>query len=83
MASASRLDLWLHAGFDVVVNGSRAASAAGAGALSIGAAARLFTGFAGDPPPAPAKTVAVKTPVKLTPDWRALPAILHRIAIAQ
>lgn len=27
------------------------------------------------------KTVAVKTPVKLTPAWRAPPAILHRIAI--
>ncbi len=40
------IDLWLHAGFD---------AAAGAGALSIGAAARLFTGFAGDPPPAPGK----------------------------
>ena len=47
------IDLWLHAGFDVVVNGSRAA--AGAGALSIGAAARLFTGFARDPAPAPGK----------------------------
>lgn len=54
------IDLWLHAGFDVVVNGSRAhlpprAFAAGAGALSIGAAARLFTGFARDPAPAPGK----------------------------
>lgn len=45
------IDLWLHAGFDVVVN----PSAAGAGALSIGAAARLFTGFARDPAPAPGK----------------------------
>ena len=55
------IDLWLHAGFDVVVNGSRAhlpeapPPAAGAGALSIGAAAHLFTGFAGDPAPAPGK----------------------------
>ena len=48
------IDLWLHAGFDVVVNGSRP-PAAGAGALSIGAAAHLFTGFAGDPAPAPGK----------------------------
>lgn len=31
------------------------AFAAGTGALSIGAAARLFTGFAGDPAPAPGK----------------------------
>ncbi len=50
------IDLWLHAGFDVLVNGSRAhLPHAGAGALSIGAAARLFTGFAGDPPPAHGK----------------------------
>lgn len=49
------IDLWLHAGFDVLVNGLTRPSAAGAGALSIGAAARLFTGFAGDPPPAPGK----------------------------
>ncbi len=53
------IDLWLHAGFDVVVNGSRPyltrPPAAGAGALSIGAAAHLFTGFAGDPAPAPGK----------------------------
>ena len=46
------IDLWLHAGFDVVVTRP---SAAGAGALSIGAAARLFTGFARDPAPAPGK----------------------------
>ena len=55
------IDLWLHAGFDVVVNGSRAhlpqvcSPAAGAGALSIGAAAHLLTGFARDPAPAPGK----------------------------
>lgn len=49
------IDLWLHAGFDVVVNGSRAHLPPGAGALSIGAAARLFTGFARDPAPAPGK----------------------------
>lgn len=49
------IDLWLHAGFDVVVNGLTRAFAAGTGALSIGAAARLFTGFAGDPAPAPGK----------------------------
>ena len=50
------IDLWLHAGFDVVVNGSLAPPpAAGAGTLSIGTAAHLFTGFAGDPAPAPGK----------------------------
>ena len=54
------IDLWLHAGFDVLVNGSRAHLPQ--------ARARY-------------KTVVVKTPVKLTPGWRALPAILHRIAI--
>ena len=34
---------------------AHAPSAAGAGALSIGAAAHLLTGFAGDPTPAPRK----------------------------
>ena len=59
------IDLWLHAGFDVLVNGSRP----------------FAYRFRRRSCASAWKPVAVKTPVKLTPGWRAPPAILPRIAI--
>lgn len=74
------IDLWLHAGFDVVVNGSRAHLPQARRAIN-----RRCCPFAyrcrRRSCASAWKTVAVKTPVKLTPAWRAPPAILHRIAI--
>ena len=62
------IDLWLHAGFDVVVNGSRAHLPQ--------ARARYQSALL-----PVCLQVSPETPVKLTPAWRAPPAILHRIAI--
>lgn len=74
------IDLWLHAGFDVLVNGSRAhlpqARARYQSAL-LPICLQVSPEILRQRP----KTVAAKTPVKLTPGWCAPPAILHRIAI--
>lgn len=74
------IDLWLHAGFDVVVNGSRA-HLPQARARYQSALLPVCLQVSPEILRCAWKTVAVKTPVKLTPAWRAPPAILHRIAI--
>ncbi len=74
------IDLWLHAGFDVVVNGSRA-HLPQARARYQSALLPVCLQVSPEILRQRWKTVAVKTPVKLTPAWRAPPAILHRIAI--
>ena len=74
------IDLWLHAGFDVVVNGSRA-HLPQARARYQSALLPVCLQVSPEILRQRLETVAVKTPVKLTPAWRAPPAILHRIAI--
>lgn len=74
------IDLWLHAGFDVLVNGSRA-HLPQARARYHRRCCPFAYRFRRRSCASAWKTVAVKTPVKLTPGWRAPPAILPRIAI--
>lgn len=74
------IDLWLHAGFDVLVNGSRA-HLPQARARYQSALLPICLQVSPEICASAWKTVAAKTPVKLTPGWRAPPAILHRIAI--
>lgn len=74
------IDLWLHAGFDVVVNGSRA-HLPQARARYQSALLPVCLQVSPEILRQRLKNRAVKTPVKLTPGWRAPPAILHRIAI--
>lgn len=74
------IDLWLHAGFDVLVNGSRA-HLPQARARYQSALLPICLQVSRRSCASAWKTVAVKTPVKLTPGWRAPPAILPRIAI--
>ncbi len=69
------IDLWLHAGFDVVVNGSRAHLPQARARYQSALLPVCLQVFAGDSCASASKTVVVKTPVKLTPDWHALPAI--------
>ncbi|GHL42581.1 hypothetical protein ECZU28_25760 [Escherichia coli] len=72
------IDLWLHAGFDVVVNGSRA-HLPQARARYQSALLPVCLQVSPEILRQRWKTVAVKTPVKLTPGARR--PILHRIAI--
>lgn len=74
------IDLWLHAGFDVLVNGSRAHLPQRGRAMNRRCCPSVYR-FRRRSSASVWKTVAVKTPVKLTPAWRAPPAILRRIAI--
>lgn len=74
------IDLWLHAGFDVVVNGSRA-HLPQARARYQSARCPFVYRFRRRSCASASKTVVVKMPVKLTPDWHALPAILLRIVL--
>lgn len=74
------IDLWLHAGFDVLVNGSRAHLPQRGRAINRRCCPFAYR-FRQRSCASAWKTVAAKTPVKLTPGWRAPPAILHRIAI--
>ena len=73
------IDLWLHAGFDVLVNGSRICRRHGR-AINRRCCPFAYR-FRRRSCASVWKTAAAKTPVKLTPGWRAPPAILHRIAI--
>ena len=54
------IDLWLHAGFDVVVNGSRAHLPQARARYQSALLPVCLQGFAGDPAPAPGKPWAVK-----------------------
>ncbi|GHK46210.1 hypothetical protein ECZU08_18060 [Escherichia coli] len=74
------IDLWLHAGFDVVVNGSRA-HLPQARARYQSALLPICLQVSPEILRQRRKTVAAKTPVKLTPGWRAPPAILLRIVL--
>lgn len=74
------IDLWLHAGFDVVVNGSRA-HLPQARARYQSALLPVCLQVSPEILRQRLKTVVVKMPVKLTPGWRALPAILLRIVL--
>lgn len=74
------IDLWLHAGFDVVVNGSRA-HLPQARARYQSALLPICLQVSPEILRQRTENRGVKTPVKLTPAWRAPPAILHRIAI--
>lgn len=74
------IDLWLHAGFDVLVNAHAPICRRRGRAINRRCCPSVYR-FRRRSSASAWKTVAVKTPVKLTPAWRAPPAILHRIAI--
>lgn len=74
------IDLWLHAGFDVVVNGSRAHLPQARAPINRRCCPFVYR-FRQRSCASAWKTVVVKMPVKLTPGWRALPAILLRIVL--
>lgn len=74
------IDLWLHAGFDVVVNGSRA-HLPQARARYQSALLPVCLQVSPEILRQRLENRGRETPVKLTPAWRAPPAILHRIAI--
>ena len=74
------IDLWLHAGFDVVVNGSRA-HLPQARARYQSALLPICLQVSPEILRQRLENRGRETPVKLMPGWRAPPAILLRIAI--
>lgn len=74
------IDLWLHAGFDVVVNGSPPTCRRRGHVINRHCCPSVYR-FRRRSCASAWKTVAAKTPVKLTPGWRAPPAILLRIVL--
>lgn len=76
------IDLWLHAGFDVVVNGSRAHLPQARARYHRRCCPSVYR-FRRRSCASAWKTVAAKTPVKLMPGWRARPLYSSGLPYAQ